>query len=96
MRRKRKRNITEPIRVTPRRFVEIWQTSSSLAEVAAKCRLRKGACRTRACRYRQHGVRLKDFPPMEIVPTDWAELARYTEEIAGPAAAETGRSQTDG
>jgi len=61
----------------PREFIKIWQTSDSVAEVAQKARRRKGACRTRACRYRQRGVPLKEFPVVEWLPPDWGELAEY-------------------
>ena len=51
---------------SPRDFIRVWQESSSLAEVAAKVRRKKNACRVRAFRYRELGVPLKEFPPVEI------------------------------
>jgi hypothetical protein len=62
---------------TPRRFIEVWQTSATLAEVASKLGTSKGACRARAWRYRQRGVPLKEFPPIELPVIDWGELADY-------------------
>jgi hypothetical protein len=66
---------------TPREFVEAWQGSASVAEVAAKLGRRRSAVRLRARRYRQRGIPLKDLPPDE--PTDWDELARYAAELVG-------------
>ena len=70
------------IRVSPREFIRHWQQSTSVAEVAQKCRMKKNAVRVRACRYRQWGVPLKQFPPVEIVLPDWDELAEYAESLA--------------
>jgi hypothetical protein len=67
--------------VSPRQFIQAWQTSTALAEVAAKVRLNKNACRVRAYRYRQLGVPLKEFPPVEIEVTDWDELAQYAASL---------------
>jgi hypothetical protein len=80
MRRKQKRT-TEAVPVTPRQFVQAWQESASLAEVAQKVRSKKNACRVRAYRYRQRGVPLKEFPPVEIEATDWDELADYAASL---------------
>jgi hypothetical protein len=66
---------------TPREFVEVWQGSASVAEVAAKLGRRRSAVRLRARRYRQRGIPLKYLPPCE--PTDWDELARYAAELVG-------------
>lgn len=71
----------DDVRVDARKFIEIWQTSTSVAEVAAKTRSKKGACKVRAYRYRQRGVPLKEFPPVEIEPINWDELADYAELV---------------
>jgi len=42
---------TEPERVTPRGFIEAWQSASSVAEVAKKVGCGKKAARMRAYRY---------------------------------------------
>jgi hypothetical protein len=80
---KRRRNagglVVAPI--PPREFIRVWQTSASVAEVAAKVRSKKNACRVRAYRYRQRGVPLKEFPPVEIEATDWDELAEYAASL---------------
>jgi hypothetical protein len=70
------------MQVTPRQFIEAWQGSSSVAEVARKVRAKKNAVRVRGFRYRKMGIPLKEFPVVEIEPTDWDELARYAEELA--------------
>jgi hypothetical protein len=64
---------------TAREFIEAWQSSESLREVMGKCRMRKGAVRVRALRYRKRGVPLKEFPPWE--PPDWSELAEYAKSL---------------
>lgn len=69
------------ITVSPREFIKAWQESSSVAEVAAKVRIKKSAVRVRAYRYRQKGVELKEFPPVEIEEIDWDELAEYAESV---------------
>jgi hypothetical protein len=79
--RRNPRRTAEAAPVSPRQFVTIWQESSSLAEVAAKVRRKKNACRVRAFRYRKLGVPLKVFPPVEFPETDWEELARYAAEL---------------
>ena len=67
--------------VTPRQFIKAWQESSSVAEVAAKVRSKKNACRVRAFRYRKLGVPLKVFPVVEVELPDWDELAQYAAEL---------------
>jgi hypothetical protein len=71
-----------PARPTPEQFVRAWQTSSSVAEVAMKLRMKKAQCRVRACRYRQRGVLLKQFPPVEIPAVDWEALAKLAADLA--------------
>lgn len=72
----------EVVTVGPREFVKAWQESSSVAEVASKVRSKKNAVRVRAFRYRQRGIPLKVFPPVEVEPTDWDELAEYAAHLA--------------
>jgi hypothetical protein len=67
-----------------REFIKAWQESNSVAEVASKVRRSKNACRVRASRYRERGILLKEFPPVEYEPEDWGELARYAEELVQP------------
>src|SRR5262249_36919891 len=74
MKRARK---TETVPVTARQFIEAWQKSSSVAEVAAKVRRKKAACRGLAFRYRRMGVAVKVFAVVEIPETDWEELSQY-------------------
>lgn len=66
-----------------REFVKAWQQSNSLAEVAAKTRAKKNACRVRGQRYKQRGVPLKEFPPEEFITCEqwWADLTEYAESL---------------
>jgi hypothetical protein len=95
--------LIEDAPVTPRKFVEAWQTSGSVREVAARLAISKNACRIRASRYRRLGVGLKNHPPPEVSVTDWDELADYaasllpgkgagggSEGVAGVSAVEAG------
>jgi hypothetical protein len=71
-----------------REFIKAWQESSSVAEVASKVRRSKNACRIRAFRYRERGIPLKEFPPVEYEPEDWEVLAQYAAELAPPPEAQ--------
>jgi hypothetical protein len=82
----------EATKVMPREFITVWQASNSVAEVSQKTGLSKSAVRTRACRYRQLGVRLKQFPVIAIEPTDWNELAEYAESLAESSPDDADRS----
>jgi hypothetical protein len=67
--------------VSPQKFIEAWQTSNSVAEVASKLRMKKNQVRVRACRYRQRGVPLKEFPPVPLPVVDWEGLSQYAAEL---------------
>ena len=67
---------------TPMEFVQAWQTSSGVAEVASKLRMRKDQVRVRACRYRKKGVPLKQYEPAENPGRDWDEIAAYAASLA--------------
>jgi len=73
--------------VSPREFIEAWQGSSSVAEVAKKTGMLKKTVRVRACRYRKVGIPLRDFPPVEW--PDWDELAEYAESLLPEGAVST-------
>lgn len=77
---KRKRNESRPP-VDAMDFIEAWQTSSSVAEVAQKVGRKKNACRVRAFRYRKLGVPLKYFPPVDVWVWDWKALAEFAQEV---------------
>jgi hypothetical protein len=66
-----------------REYVKAWQESSSIAEVAAKTRTKKAACRMRARRYRERGIPLKEFPPPEYMTTEefWDDLTKYAASL---------------
>jgi hypothetical protein len=65
--------------VDGREFVRVWQTSSSLSEVAQKTRSKKAACRIRANRYRALGIPLKEFPPPAYMTSEdyYGDLRQY-------------------
>ncbi len=79
MNQARKRRPEEPVRVTPREFIEAWQSSASVAEVAKKTGMRKKTVRVREYRYRKAGIPLKQFEPVEL--PDWDELADYAASL---------------
>jgi hypothetical protein len=82
--------------VPPREFIKAWQESSSVAEVAQKVRSKKNACRVRAYRYRQRGIPLKEFPFVEIEPTNWDELADYAAELVTEQVEATATGEREG
>jgi len=86
-------NPTTDIKVDPRKFIEVWQTSNSVAEVASRTRIEKGSCKVRAYRYRQKGVPLKEFPPVVVEETNWEELADYARKLVAEAETSAGDQQ---
>ena len=84
-----------PARPTPAEFIKAWQTSSSVAQVASKLRMKKDQVRVRACRYRQKGVRLKKYVPAEIPVWDWGKLAAYAESFEAQGSAGAADSDED-
>jgi len=66
---------------TPHEFVEAWQTSDTVAQAAEKIGCTKLAARVRAFRYRQQGVNLKVFAPVEIPRVDWEQLADFADSL---------------
>jgi hypothetical protein len=90
-----RRQTEGPTTVSPREFIRVWQTSASVAEVASKVRRKKNACRVRAYRYRQMGVPLKVFPPVEVELPDWDELADYAASLLPDGEARKAAGQGD-
>jgi len=64
-----------------------------VAEVAKKTGMLKKTVRVRACRYRQLGIPLRDFPPVEL--PDWDQLADYAESLLPEGAVSTGVGRRD-
>jgi len=93
MKQARRRTPVEPERVTAREFIEVWQSSSSIAEVSKKTGIRKKAVHVRAYRYRQVGIPLKVFPPVEL--PDWDQLAEYARSLLPKGADATGVGRRD-
>jgi hypothetical protein len=74
------RNSEEVLVATPEWFIEAWQTSNSLAEVAQRIGAKKNTCRVRAWRYKKLGIPLKEFPAPPVEEPDphyWDKLADY-------------------
>jgi hypothetical protein len=67
----------EPSGTPAREFIRIWQSASSVAEVAKQVNRTKNAVRVRAFRYREMGIPLKEFPAVEAELIDWDELAEF-------------------
>jgi hypothetical protein len=72
-------------RPTPVEFIAVWQTSTTLAEVASRLRMTKSQCWVRAWRYRRRGVPLKVFPPGGLQVWDWHKLAAYADAQDDPS-----------
>lgn len=69
-------------RISPKKFVEVWQTSSNTAEAAQRLNMKKPAVATRAAQYRRKGIPLKKYnrgaSALDI--PSLAEYARSLEE----------------
>jgi len=86
------------IEVLPRRFIEVWQQSEYVSDVAQKLRLSKGACRMRAWRYKNHyGVPLKVLPTTRPAPViDWDEMAEFAASLLSDKDARQFAGRRDG
>jgi hypothetical protein len=80
--------------VPARKFIEVWQTSETVAEVMAKLKMRRPACTLRAKRYRDRGVPLKDLDPgyaqAGTYGGQWEDLAEYAKDLVSKKPAEEG------
>jgi hypothetical protein len=47
--------------MTRQEFIDIWQTSDSVAEAAKRCGIKKQTCKSRAGNYRRQGLPVKKF-----------------------------------
>jgi hypothetical protein len=63
-------------RPTPKEFIQAWQTSSSVKEVATKLRMTVKAASARAIFYRKKGVALKKMHRGRK-GINWSELAEF-------------------
>jgi hypothetical protein len=68
--------------VSARAFIEAWQSSATVAEVARRVGRTKNAVRVRAFRFREwYDIPLKYFPPVELELNDWDELRAFAESF---------------
>lgn len=67
--------------VSPEKFIEVWQTSSSADEVSRKLGMPKPIVHARASSYRQNGIKLKKMPRSSSRSLDVDALNRLIEEI---------------
>ncbi len=67
-------------RVPPEKFIEAWQTSSSIDEVCQRLEMPKPIVHARASNYRQAGIKLKKMP-RKGVSLDVERLNRLIEDI---------------
>ncbi len=66
------------VRVDAHTFIEVWQTSSSITEVARLTGMSKQAVRSREHNYRtQRNISLKKYESHSGNHLDWNELERY-------------------
>ncbi len=68
--------------INPEEFVKIWQASATMAEVAKRTKMARGAVSSRACVYRKKGVPLKRMG-RNGPRIDWTSLAALAESLNG-------------
>jgi len=76
--------------ITPKQFVQAWQTAASMGEVEQLTGMSKSAAQSRASAYRRRGVPLQKF--LNSPRIDWAELALHavdTEDLKNQQDSET-------
>ena len=68
------------MKVSPKRFIEVWQRAETLAEVVKGTGMKSIACSARASHYRLKGVNLKRFARRSR--TDWEKLAALADSLS--------------
>jgi len=81
--------------VDPKAFVEAWQHSATVDEVADKLKVDKSTVQRRAHYFRKRGVPLKAMSAAGQYKIDWAELAEFAEQQL-PEGAKTGLKRLNG
>jgi len=76
--------------ITPKQFVQAWQTAASMAEVEDLTGMPRSAAQSRAAAYRRRGVNLKKF--LNSPRIDWDDLAAVANEFNSPVDSETEES----
>ena len=68
-------------KLSPKEFIQIWQSSQTLDEVVERTGMFKTSVNSRAYGYRRKGVPLKKFKATRGVSEyDWGSLAEYAEK----------------
>ena len=80
-------------RINPKKFIQVWQTSSSTAEAAQRLSMKKTAVASRAAQYRRKGIPLKKYD-RGVAALDIPTLADYARSLEEQDnAAEAGESE---
>lgn len=67
--------------ITPKRFIEVWQSAESAAEAAEKLGMPQAIASARASNYRKMGIHLKVMRKKKKGSLDVAALNRLVEQI---------------
>ena len=71
-----------PRRIPAKKFIEVWQTSNTLADVAVRVGSKKTACSVRASNLRNRGIPLKSFRTV-TTHLDIPTLIEYAQSLTG-------------
>ena len=67
-------------RIDPKKFIHVWQTSSTTAEAAQRLNMKKSAVASRATQYRRKGIPLKKYD-RGVQSLDIPTLAAYARSL---------------
>lgn len=78
------------MKVTKKRFVEIWQKSRSVSEVVTKSGLAESTVKKYAWQFRRRGVPLAKLEGEGKPETDWDDLVSYAKSLNGSDGGDVG------
>lgn len=67
------------MKTSPKKFIYVWQTSKTLADVVKKTGLTRQAAFSRGDIYKKRGIPLKKLVRSKVY--DWEALAEYAAEL---------------